>query len=248
MPSRKIPCGGNPVRLDLRDAAPGQPGHLAGMRRKDQRPRRSLQELRRTSQRRSVHRHPAPPDNARLSPSDARTPPLPAAATILAQWPERPGTLPVPGNARASAQARHSGRSDSPSGSVISSGANPATVGRTDAGVATVASPAPMRNAAVPHMAAAPLLPSEPATTRTCPKRPLLLSNARGANSCGNLMRSYRIEILCGDDRRFRSSNGGDDDRSARQLREHVSRLGRGEGNDGTGAAHHGVEDRQRWR
>jgi hypothetical protein len=58
-------------------------------------------------------------------------------------------------------------------GSVITSGANPATVANTDFGVATVASPAPTRKADIPAIAAAPAFPTDPPTTSTCPKFPL---------------------------------------------------------------------------
>ena len=54
--------------------------------------------------------------------------------------------------------------------------------------VATVTSPAPARNAARAAMAAAPVLPTEPARISTCPKLPLFAEAARGfaiqATSC----------------------------------------------------------------
>ena len=47
------------------------------------------------------------------------------------------------------------------------------------AAVPTVTSPAPTRSAAVAVMAAAPVLPGEPPTTRRCPVRPLWASAGR---------------------------------------------------------------------
>src|SRR5215213_1049482 len=52
-------------------------------------------------------------------------------------------------------------------------------------GVATVTSPAPLRNAASPVSDGAPAIPREPPSTNTRPKLPLWLSARRGA-SCGN--------------------------------------------------------------
>src|SRR6185503_6918991 len=59
-------------------------------------------------------------------------------------------------------------------GSVISSGRPGATRPRAGAGVATVTSPAPDTSALVPERRAAPVLPTPPAATRTCPKVGLL--------------------------------------------------------------------------
>ncbi len=130
----------------------------------------------------------------------------------------------------------------SPSGSVINSGANPATVGSTEAGLATVASPAPMRRAAMPHMAAAPLLPSEPADDEHVSKAALVaIQRARGEQS-GDLLRSHGVEILRGDNRGLRGSDGRDFDGAAGQRSEHVSRFGSREGNHGAGAADQGCE------
>ena len=69
------------------------------------------------------------------------------------------------------------------SGSVINSAANPATLGRALLLVAIVTSPAPARNAAMPAIAAAPDLPSEPPTISAWPYMPLLLSIGRGASN-----------------------------------------------------------------
>ena len=55
----------------------------------------------------------------------------------------------------------------SESGSVISSGACPATTGKDERGVATVTRPAPARKAAMPAMAGAPDFPREPPITST---------------------------------------------------------------------------------
>jgi hypothetical protein len=65
------------------------------------------------------------------------------------------------------------------SGSVISSGRPGATRARAGAGVATVTSPAPDTSALVPERRAAPVLPTAPAATRTCPKVPLCADGAR---------------------------------------------------------------------
>src|SRR5262249_10737824 len=54
------------------------------------------------------------------------------------------------------------------------------TVGNTDFGVATVESPAPDRNAAMPAIATDPAFPTAPPITNTCPKLPLLAAAARG--------------------------------------------------------------------
>ena len=62
------------------------------------------------------------------------------------------------------------------SGSVINSAAKDATALSTLFGVATVLSPAPARNAAMPAIAAAPDFPNEPPTISTWPYMPLLLS------------------------------------------------------------------------
>src|ERR1700723_4378361 len=51
-------------------------------------------------------------------------------------------------------------------GSVMISGVWAATIGSTGSGVATVTSPAPERSAAQDDRTAAPLFPSDPATTR----------------------------------------------------------------------------------
>src|ERR1700716_3807862 len=86
----------------------------------------------------------------------------------------------------------------SESGSVINSGWNPATVARTDFGVATVDNPAPDRSTDIPAIAAAPALPSEPPMTRTCPYLPLLESTGRGASS-GAMSRAV-ITFSCSDE------------------------------------------------
>ena len=52
---------------------------------------------------------------------------------------------------------------------------------------ATVTSPAPARRAPRPVMAAAPVLPREPATIRACPKVPLCPPRCRGASSGANI-------------------------------------------------------------
>ena len=82
------------------------------------------------------------------------------------------------------------------SGTVISSGMPAATMGNTSAGVATVTSPAPMRNAARPASTAAPDLPVDPATTSACPKAPLLASRlrtiGRPRNSPGSSQCSFK--------------------------------------------------------
>ena len=57
--------------------------------------------------------------------------------------------------------------------SVISSGRPPATVDSAGAGVATVTSPAPETRAPDAVRMAAPVLPTPPATTSTCPNVPL---------------------------------------------------------------------------
>ncbi|HAM55271.1 MAG TPA: hypothetical protein DCQ64_07635 [Candidatus Rokubacteria bacterium] len=55
------------------------------------------------------------------------------------------------------------------SGSVMGSMPSAATMGCCEAGVAMVTSPAPLRRAARPASAAAPVFPTEPATTRRWP-------------------------------------------------------------------------------
>ena len=86
------------------------------------------------------------------------------------------------------------------SGSVINSAANPATLGNALFAVATVASPAPARNAAMPAIAAAPDLPSDPPTISTCPYMPLLLSMGRGAKnaarSCAVVTSSLSLDSM----------------------------------------------------
>src|SRR5580693_7961126 len=52
-----------------------------------------------------------------------------------------------------------------------------------DAAEATVESPAPARNAAIPAIAAAPVFPRPPAITRTWPYKPLFESDTRGRNN-----------------------------------------------------------------
>ena len=71
----------------------------------------------------------------------------------------------------------------SANGSVIISGAYDAIDEIADAAEATVESPAPARNAAIPAIAAAPVFPRPPAITRTWPYRPLFESLNRGRNS-----------------------------------------------------------------
>src|SRR5262245_19755076 len=56
-------------------------------------------------------------------------------------------------------------------------------MGRMSWGSATRTRPAPLRRAALPHSTAAPDMPRLPATTRTRPKVPLLLSAARGGRT-----------------------------------------------------------------
>src|SRR5688500_5678352 len=63
------------------------------------------------------------------------------------------------------------------------SGAIDATIGRHEAGVATVTRPAPERRAPIAARWAAPVLPRDPATTVTRPKSPLCESAARGSTS-----------------------------------------------------------------
>ena len=55
-----------------------------------------------------------------------------------------------------------------------------------EAGQATVTSPAPLLSAAPAHSAAAPAMPTLPATTSTWPRSPLwVLRGYRGMKSCG---------------------------------------------------------------
>jgi hypothetical protein len=74
-----------------------------------------------------------------------------------------------------------------------------ATVSETTAGVTIVTRPAPARNAPRPDRIAAPLFPSEPATSKTCPKVPLwdLTERTSGnrANSSGPAQRSVPCPI-----------------------------------------------------
>src|SRR5262249_5275627 len=65
-------------------------------------------------------------------------------------------------------------------GVVMKHGCPFATMGSTSDGIANRTKPAPPRSAAVPHKIAAPVMPRLPATTRTRPKSPLLLSGRRG--------------------------------------------------------------------
>ena len=60
--------------------------------------------------------------------------------------------------------------------------ARPSSTGSNDPAAASVVSPAPARAAAVAASSAAPVLPREPATTRTCPKVPLFESRGRGGS------------------------------------------------------------------
>ncbi len=73
------------------------------------------------------------------------------------------------------------------SGAVISSGAWAAICGMAPAAEATVTRPAPARSAAMPAMAAAPVLPREPPTTSTCPNVPLCPQGGRGASNSRNM-------------------------------------------------------------
>ena len=66
------------------------------------------------------------------------------------------------------------------SGSVISSGRLCATMGSAGAGVATVTNPAPDTRAPEAERMAAPVFPTAPAATSTCPKVPLWALSARG--------------------------------------------------------------------
>ena len=79
------------------------------------------------------------------------------------------------------------------SGAVMSSAASDATMGRQLAGVAIVTRPAPERSAAIPARNAAPVLPTDPATTVTRPKSPLCESAVLGSissRSCSGVSRS----------------------------------------------------------
>ena len=73
------------------------------------------------------------------------------------------------------------------SASVINSAAWPAITGMADSSDATVTNPAPARSAAIPHMAAAPVLPCDPAIASTCPKVPLCPARGRGASNARNM-------------------------------------------------------------
>ena len=73
------------------------------------------------------------------------------------------------------------------SGSVINSGACDAISAMALWAEATVTSPAPARSADSPAIAAAPVLPREPATTSTWPYVPLCPARARGASSSRNI-------------------------------------------------------------
>src|SRR6266545_3714588 len=68
----------------------------------------------------------------------------------------------------------------SASGSVICSMPRAATMGCCEAGVAMVQRPTPLRSAARPVRAAAPVLPTDPAITSRWPKLPLWASGCRG--------------------------------------------------------------------
>ena len=75
------------------------------------------------------------------------------------------------------------------------SGAIAATIGRHDAGVATVTSPAPDFSAPIAERNAAPVFPIDPATSVTRPKSPLCESAARGSTSpraCSGVISSMR--------------------------------------------------------
>jgi len=76
------------------------------------------------------------------------------------------------------------------SGSVMISGRPAATIGSAAPGVATVTRPAPTRSAAVAARTAAPLLPTEPAMTSTCPKSPLCAPALRGGRHAAASSRS----------------------------------------------------------
>src|SRR5688572_3944186 len=82
------------------------------------------------------------------------------------------------------------------SGSLIASTRSEATTGCALAAVATVTSPAPARIAARAHSAAAPVLPTEPATTRRWPYVPLWLSRGRRGNSGATSARSSRNVMI----------------------------------------------------
>ena len=94
----------------------------------------------------------------------------------------------------------------SSSGSVMYSGAIAAIVGRHDLGVAIVTSPAPDRSAPMAVRCAAPVFPSEPATTSTRPKSPLCESVARAGTI--SRMRSRVSSSRCGPSMSSSSGSG----------------------------------------
>ncbi len=102
---------------------------------------------------------------------------------------------------RASSRMRSLDSSDrlraavSGSASVMYSGACAATTACCDAGAAMVQRPTPLRSAARPASTAAPVLPSEPATTSRWPKRPLWASRSRGGKS-GRTSAASRRQVV----------------------------------------------------
>ena len=122
------------------------------------------------------------------------------------------------------------------SGSVINSAANDATLGSTLRGTATVLSPAPARNAAMPAIAAAPDFPSEPPTISAWPYIPLFESIGRGASRREKVARGRHLQIQRRDDRLVRAADRHNDNRPAREHAEDMCRTRRGECHDSIGA------------
>ena len=123
------------------------------------------------------------------------------------------------------------------SGQVINSGAMNATSGSTGAGTAAVTRPAPTRNAANAAIAGAPDLPTEPPTTSTWPKLPLLAVAARGV-CVSESAEPAHVRFEFRDHRLFRRTDGRDDDGlrpMPRELAEDVRRFGRCKSNDRIG-------------
>src|ERR1700719_260938 len=79
--------------------------------------------------------------------------------------------------------------------SVMYSACAAATVASAGSGVASVTNPAPPRSAACPHNIAAPVFPTDPATSSTCPYDPLCASaalcNGSSENSSGPAQRNF---------------------------------------------------------
>ena len=114
----------------------------------------------------------------------------------------------------------------------MSSGWKPATVARTDLGVATVDNPAPARSTAIPAIATDPALPRDPPSTRTCPKLPLFESGGRGPIS--GAMSWAVIRLRCNKKLCFvRRTNGRNHNGPAGQLSENLRRMRSREGHDG---------------